>query len=239
MEESFIYLSGQKNYKSKKQTPLTTASQNIFFGNKFRQTSKNNNFNLNSVNIKNENKKKGEFKGNKDDKPSLTTSKNLNPYKKEIKTQNMNINKKFYNNNIIGNKIIKSNFSLTDINFYPQTKKKNINSFNTNKLNSSSNSKYNIKTKKEENIIQQQIEEPLNVKIDEETNKILEKQQINEKKVKELEERVSQLEKDKNKINKEDRKKIREEERKKIREEERKKIKRRRKKKNKKRRKVK
>ena len=51
MEESFIYLSGQKNYKSKKQTPLTTASQNVFFGNKFRQTSKNNNFNLNSVNI--------------------------------------------------------------------------------------------------------------------------------------------------------------------------------------------
>ena len=152
-------------------------------------------------------KKKGEFKGNKDDKPFLITSKNLNPYKKEIKTQNMNINKKFYNNNIIGNKIIKSNFSSTDINFYPQTKKKNINSFNTNKLNSSSNSKYNIKTKKEENIIQQQIEEPLNVKIDEETNKILEKQQINEKKVKELEERVSQLEKDKNKINKEDRKK--------------------------------
>ena len=145
MEETCSRLFRHKKHNSQKQIPQTTASQYIFLGNKFRQTLKNNNFYLNTVNIKNENKKKDEFKGNKDDKPFLITSKNLIPHKKEIKTPNKNKIKKLNDNNIIGNNLIKSSHTSTDINFYPKTAKKNGSSFNINKLNSSSNLKYNIK----------------------------------------------------------------------------------------------
>ena len=88
MKKSFTSLSGQKTKNSQKQIPYTTASQHVFLGNKFHQTLQNNNFNLNPTIIKNENKKKDEYKGYKDDKPFLITSKNLNQYKKEIKTLN-------------------------------------------------------------------------------------------------------------------------------------------------------
>ena len=206
MEETWTRFFGHKKHNSQKQIPQTTASKQVFLGNKFRQTLKNNNFYLNSVNIKNKNRKKDEFKGNKGNKPFLITSKNLNPHKKKIKTPNKNKIKKLNDNNIIENNLIKSSHTSTEINFYPKTMKKKGSSFNINKLNSSSNLKYNIKTIKEDNIIQQQKEQHI-LRIGEETNKILESQQINEKKIEELEERERQLEKDKNKIYEEERKK--------------------------------
>ena len=139
MKKPVTNLFRHKKQNSQVQISSTAVSQNVFPGNKLSQTFKNNNFNLNSVNIKNKNRLKDEFKGNKDDKPFLMTSKNLNPNKKELKIPNNNKNKKLNDNNIIGNNLINSTHTSTNINFYPKTMKKTATTFNINKLNSSCN----------------------------------------------------------------------------------------------------